>query len=125
MQRVEEFLDQLVDEQRELFMVLHDICTKEFGLKAKLKYKIPFYYGNSWICYLNPIKSAGVEFCLTRGNELNLPFLESKGRKQIQGMSLTGLNESEIEKIQLALSEAIKLDAHKPYQSPNSRKGKT
>ena len=56
--------------QRAIMLYLHELLVNEMGLEAKLRYKIPFYYRKSWICYLNPVKPDSIELAFTRGNEL-------------------------------------------------------
>jgi hypothetical protein len=43
----------------------------ELNLEDKIRFGIPFYFGRSWICYLNPIKNHKVELAFVRGNELS------------------------------------------------------
>jgi hypothetical protein len=115
MQSVVEFLEKLEGANRELFMVLHDICEQDFSLVPKLRYKIPFYYGNSWVCYLNPIKKGGLELCFIRGKSLGLPFLEAKGRKQVRGISIYQIDDEELNRVHQALSTAVDLDRNESY----------
>lgn len=77
-----------------------------------LKYKVPFYYGNNWICYLNPIKKGGVELSFMKGYLMtNFPSsLKSKGRKMVKSAAYYNLTQIDESEIVLMLEEAIKID---------------
>lgn len=110
--------------QKRILNYLHQLLTVEFGLIDKMKYNIPFYYGRSWVCYLNPIKEDKVELAFTRGNELSNAqgLLQSNGRKQISGVVLESINNMPLQSIKEILHEAIILDETKPYQSKRKSK---
>lgn len=105
--------------QRQLLAYLHDLLATQLGLEAKIRYRIPFYYRYSWICYLNPVPNEGVELAFTRGNELSNAqgLLSSAGRKQVYGIVLhdpATVSEAALLEV---LNEAILLDESVPYQS--------
>ena len=89
MTEVEDYIYTYEGGQRKLLIYLHEWLTQELNMIDKLKYQIPFYYQKSWICYLNPSKTGGVEFAFVRGNELSNQnaLLESKGRKQVYSVT--------------------------------------
>lgn len=124
MSEVEDFIYQFEGMQREVMLHFHKLLTFELNLTPKIRFKIPFYYGKSWICYLNPLKDDQVELAFVRGNELSnhQQMLESKGRKQVSSMVLETLSEMPMPQIHEIIQEAILLDESKPYQS--KRKGK-
>lgn len=97
--------------------------TSEFELLPKLKFKIPFYYGKSWICYTNPLKNNGVELAFTRGNELSDAhhILKANNRKQIRGVEILTLKTAPFKEIKHTLQEAIFLDETVSYKSKNIR----
>ncbi|HMO39915.1 MAG TPA: DUF1801 domain-containing protein [Saprospiraceae bacterium] len=74
--------------QHEILMHLHELIAAYPEVSAKMRYKIPFYYRKSWVCYLNPIGTDRVELVFLRGNELSNEqrLLESRGRKQVLGV---------------------------------------
>ncbi len=85
MTAVEAFIYKYDDDQREIMLFFHRLLTLELNLTEKIRFKIPFYYGKSWICYLNPIGKDQVELAFVRGNELSNQqgILDNKGRKQV------------------------------------------
>lgn len=94
------------------------------GVISKIRYKIPFYYKKSWICYLNPQKSGGVELAFTRGNELadEQGILERKGRKQVKSITYQSIKDIDEASLNIILQEAMLLDDHVPYASKRKRK---
>jgi len=115
---VKEAIHQFDGEQKAIMLYLYNWLTKEFGLFLKLKFKIPFYYKKSWICYTNPLKNGGVELAFTRGNELSKThtILNTKNRKQIKGVEIKKLKNMPFNQIYFALQEAILLDETVSYK---------
>lgn len=120
---VENFIIQFEGEQREIMFLIHRLLTTELNLISKIRFKIPFYYNKSWICYLNPIKKGGVEFAFTRGNELSnsQKLLDSKERKQVAGIELTSAENIPLDKLNEIIQEAILLDETLPYASKRKK----
>jgi hypothetical protein len=117
MTEVQDYFYKFEGEQREIFMFLHELLLDEFNLQAKIRYKIPFYFGKTWICYLNPLKKNGVEFAFVRANELSNEqgLLDFKDRKQVAGIELYTLADVPIDSIKEIINEAILLDEMVPY----------
>lgn len=90
----------------------------------KERYKLPFYFGRSWICYLNPLKDGSVELAFTRGNELsNVHGILTHGsRKQIAGVVFQQLGDISFDLVRDTLYEALELDREMPYRHPGKRK---
>ncbi len=104
--------------QQEVLAFLHDLIVAQFPeLEAKIRYKIPFYYRKSWICYLNPTKGGKVEFAFIRGNELSNEqgLLDFRGRKQVGGITIGSVSEIPVEPLLEVLAEAVLLDEAIPY----------
>ncbi|MFA8344351.1 MAG: DUF1801 domain-containing protein [Rhodothermaceae bacterium] len=120
---VENFIIQFEGEQREIMFLIHRLLTTELNLISKIRFKIPFYYNKSWICYLNPIRKGGVEFAFTRGNELSnsQKLLDSKERKQVAGIELTSAENIPLDKLNEIIQEAILLDETLPYASKRKK----
>jgi len=119
---VEDFIYQQEECVKEIMLYLHDLMLAR-DLRPKISFRIPMYYGKSWICYLNPLKKGGMELAFCRGNELanSSGILKSKGRKQIMGVSfykLTDINEAAVIEI---LDEAILLDETVKYASKRKK----
>lgn len=119
MDSVEDFFYQHDDHQREVMLFFHELLTAELNLIDKIRYNIPFYYGRSWICYLNPTKDDKVELAFVRGNELSNEqrLLESKGRKQVYSITFEKVSDIPQKLINEVIQEAILLDQTKPYES--------
>ncbi|UTW61244.1 DUF1801 domain-containing protein [bacterium SCSIO 12741] len=117
MSEIEDWIYGYDGNQREIMLFFHHMLTKDFNLIEKMKFKLPFYYGKSWICYLSPTSNDSVELAFTRGNELSnhQQILESKGRKQVYSIELKDLKSIPLTPIQEVLQEALVLDESKPY----------
>ncbi len=111
MNEVEEYIFELDGTTYEILQFFHLLLIEEYGLTPKLRFKIPFYYTSSWICYLNPLKNDQVELCFIRGRELSNKhgLLLTKGRKLVAGFTLTSLDEIPLPEIHQAITEAIDL----------------
>ncbi len=121
---VEIYIDELEGEQKLIADALHNILITFPEVTHKMRYKIPFYYRKSWICYINPIKSDGIEFCFLRADELSNEsgILDFKTRKQVAGVSIFNHNEIPLEQLIEVLNEAFLLDEEVKYISPSKRK---
>jgi len=119
MTEVEEYIYNFEDSQREIMLYFHKILAVELNLTDRIRFKIPFYYRNSWICYLNPTKKKTVELAFVRGNELSNSkgILDSKGRKQVFSIEITKLSEVPLYELSEIIQEAIILDDIIPYAS--------
>lgn len=124
MTAVETFIYQFDGEQRKVMLHLHHLLTSELNLIDKIRFKIPFYYGKSWICYLNPTKKGNVEFAFVRGNELSNSqgLLESKNRKQVYSLELESLLKIPNRELNEIIQEAILLDESTPYKPKRKSK---
>lgn len=124
MSEVEDFIYCHEGNQRELMLFFHHLFTRELNLTAKIKFRIPFYYGKSWICFLNPLEGNKVELAFLRGNELSntQALLQSKGRKQVFGVVLEELSDVLLQQLHEIIHEAILLDAKKPNSLKNKKK---
>ncbi len=120
MNEVEEYIYGFEDERLELMKFLHDLMMDQPGINCKMAFKLPFYYGKSWICYMNPLKKGGIEFVFTRGKELSnvQGILEARGRKEVSGIRLNSLADVPRESLYEIIQEAILLDETVPYSSP-------
>ncbi len=124
MTQAEDFIYNLEGEQRAIMLFLNSLLSNELDLTDKIRFKIPFYYRKSWICYLNPIKNDGVEIAFLRGNELSNTqhILQSKGRKQVMGVDIFRLSEIPVNALTEIIHEAILLDEKIPYTIKKQRK---
>ena len=123
MTKVEDFIYHYEDSQRKIMLYFHELLTTELGLIEKIRFDIPFYYGKSWICYLNPIKETKIEFAFVRGNELSNEqgVLSNKGRKQVYSIEFEKISDIPLKIMNEIIQEAILLDETKPYESKNKK----
>lgn len=123
MNPVQDFVLQREEPQRSLFLYFDSLLMSYPGITAKISFGIPFYYRNSRICYLNPLKNGGMELGFTRGNELSNEqgLLETKNRKQIRGISFLSVDDIPEAAVHEIINEALLLDEKKPY-SVNKKK---
>ena len=118
------FIYERENPQREILLYLHELFTNQLHLEAKLRYKIPFYYNKSWICYLNPVKPQSIELAFPRGNELSNAqgLLEAKERKQVRGITFKQVKDIPRDALWEIMQEALILDETVPYASKRKKK---
>ncbi len=126
MNEVEDYIYRHEGEQRAVLLYLDQLFTRTLNLKSRLRYRIPFYDGQSWICYLNPLKKGAVELAFIRGNELSNAqgLLEARGRKQVRGLILDRVSDIPEDLLYEVIQEAILLDEKRPYTGPRKKAGK-
>ena len=90
MSAVENYIYDFEGTQREVMLYLHHMLITDFELTSKIRYRVPFYYRKTWVCYMNPVNRKGVEFAFIRGNELSNAqgILDFKNRKQVSSIDL-------------------------------------
>ncbi len=123
MEAVLDFILAHEGEQRKVMEQLHELLSSFPEVTGKILYRIPFYYQRSWLCYLNPTKDGGVELAFTRGNELSNEqgLLESKGRKQVWGVTFYSTGDINEELVLEVFQEALILDEEVPYTSKRKK----
>jgi hypothetical protein len=112
MNEVEQFIENCKDKhQQHLLHFFHNLIMSFDEITTKLSFKIPFYYHQKkWLCYINPIKPNGIEFCFNKGFELSNKhnLLDAKDRVLVKGVSFYNLNdETKIEQLTETILEAI------------------
>ena len=117
MNDAEQYIDAFDGRGRDILVFLHELLTEEYQLTPRMRYRIPFYDRNSWICYLNPLKDGTIEWAFTRGSELSNAqgVLESRGRKQVMSLIVDHIGELPLEAVRELMQEALLLDATVPY----------
>lgn len=117
MSKTLDFIYQQSDNQQEILFLLHELILSFPEIEDKIRYKVPFYFKKSWICYLNPVKGDGIELAFTRANELSNEqgLLDFGDRKQIAGIKLYNKEAIPTDTILEILQEAILLDETVPY----------
>ena len=126
MHSVEEYIYDLRGQQKAVMEYLHQLLETYPGITSKIRYKVPFYYRKSWICYLNPVKGDQVELSFTRGNELSNEqgILDFRGRKQVAGILFPSVESIKTDVIAEIIQEAIMLDEEVPYASKRKLKNR-
>jgi len=115
--------NQSVENQR-ILEYLHELFINEPQVNCKIRYKVPFYYRNSWICYLNPKKKGGLELCFVRANELANAngLLAFRDRTQVAGVIYQSVSDINEEALMETYQEALLLDETVKYKSKRSKK---
>lgn len=123
MSLVQDYIFSQQDPNQSILQFFHDLISEEPNVVAKIRYKIPFYFRNSWICYLNPVKPEGVELVFLRGNELSNAngLLDSRGRKQVAGVIYKSVEEIQLAPFYETFQEALLLDETVKYKSKRSK----
>lgn len=123
---VEAYILELDDGQRTIMQYLYDLLMVQPQVAAKIRYKIPFFYRKSWICYLNPIKGSAIELAFIRANELSNEqgLLDFKKRKQVAGLTIYKIEDIPEDALLEVIQEALLLDETTTYASKRSKKKK-
>ena len=132
MTEIESYIYRFEGDSKEILLYFHQYFTNELNLMGKIRFKIPFYDGNSWVCYLNVLKNNSVELAFTRGNELSNEqgILLDKGRKQVRSLIFNNMKSIPFQALNEIMQEAILLDETVPYKPAQiyfrkSKQGKT
>jgi hypothetical protein len=110
---VDEYIERLENthHQHLTYHIHHLLMTYE-GITCKIRFRVPFYDGKKWICYINPIKKNGVEICFIKGFKLSpKPQLIAGKRTMVKGISVYEINEEVLSLIAEVFEEAMLLDA--------------
>lgn len=113
------YIYNLEGQQKIIMEHLHNLIMFSPEITCKIRYRIPFYFRKSWICYLNPVRNNGVELAFTRANELSNEngFLDFKDRRQVAGIIYYNIKEINEEPLIEVLEEAFLLDDTVKYAS--------
>lgn len=117
-----DYIESFDGEQRRIMLALYRIISTYPQVTCRIRYKVPFFYRKTWICYLNPLKNAGVELCFVRANELSNEYglLDFKNRTQVAGVTYFLADEIREDTLTEVLQEALLLDETVRY-SPKRR----
>ena len=110
---VREFiLEQQNSHQKKLLQVIDNFLISRFELEPKIRYRIPFYYQLSWVCYLNPISGNTIEWAFIHGHLMSNDhgMLQSKGRKQVRGIEISSQEQIFDPIIETIVHEALIID---------------
>lgn len=109
---LDDFLERIEESQKQIVLFLHDQFLNYPEISSKIRFKIPFYYYSSWVCYLNPVKPDKIELVFINGKELSNSqgLLVDRGRKKVAGIMLDNINSIPLEAIHEIFSEALILE---------------
>lgn len=126
MTQSEAFILDYSGEQSEVLQYLHDMLMSFPEMESKIRYRVPFFFRRSWICYLNPKKDEKVELCFLRANEMSNEqgLLDFKDRTQVAGVTYGSVKEIDEAVLWQVVQEAILLDETVKYASKNKAKKK-
>jgi len=109
---VADYIDGLAPPEQAVVDYLCHLFSIYPGVSLKIRHRIPFVYGRTWICYLNVLRKGGVELAFIRGHELDDPFgmLQSRGRKMVRGVVFQSLEAIPEEPVRVLFETALRLD---------------
>lgn len=108
MKKVDEYIESLSDERRELTELLREMIIENVpGIEERLSFKIPFYHYFGMFMYLNNTKE-GIDVAFCRGKDLleAFPQLELKSRAAIATVTVTSKKDITTLGIQELISNA-------------------
>ena len=117
MDKVENYIYSFEGDEHEVLLYFHELLTSFPTVTSKIRFNIPFYYQNTWVCYLNPVKPNKIALCFLRGYELSNEqgLLESKGRKHVFSAEFASVGEIPKKAMNEIINEALFLDETVPY----------
>lgn len=125
MHEVNDYIESIENaKQKAVFEHLHELLISFPGMKAKLRFKIPFYDCRHWVCYLNPTKTGETELAFCRANEMSNEqgLLDFRGRKQVAGAVFSSVADIPEGVLLEVIAEALLVDETK-YASKRKAKG--
>jgi len=120
---VEAYILDLEQPQRNIMEYLHQLLMANPEVTCNIRYKIPFYSRNSWVCYTNP-RDGGIELAFVQGAELSNEqgLLQARGRKMVTGVVFQSVDDIPEEALLEVIQEALLLDEVAPYSGPQRKK---
>jgi hypothetical protein len=116
MKLVDDYLNNISNPRlKELALFMHHFILTYPGIKAKISFGIPFYYGQKWICYLNITKQNQLEWAFTRAKEMNNTsgLLQFKSRKLVAGITMNDLDDLNENTLDELMQDALRVDQKK------------
>lgn len=103
--------------QRFMLWELHRLLMTFHGVKTKIRYRLLFYDGIKWICYLKPMKNKGIEVCFLNGFKLTeRSYLKAANRKIVKGIIINEITDINLEMIAEVFAEALLIDQANKHQ---------
>ncbi|MEQ1747390.1 MAG: DUF1801 domain-containing protein [Saprospiraceae bacterium] len=112
-----DYIESLEGEQRRTMLALHQFIAGFPQVTCGIRYRVPFFFRKSWLCYLNPLKNGAVELCFIRANELSNEqgLLDFKDRSQVAGVTYHSSADIREDALAEVLHEALVLDEEVKY----------
>lgn len=110
---VDNYVLKLEPAKRELALFLHRFLKSYDGVNSSIKYGIPFYTRNKWICYINCPKTGGIDVTFLRANkfEKTTHLLDTRGRKMVGSLVYDENDDNlDLETLKMLMDEALALD---------------
>ena len=110
---VEDYIFKLPPTDQDAAFYIHNELLSQPGMRCALRWSLPFYGRNKWICYLNPLKKGGFEWVFLDGQQLNQAssLLCIRNRARVAGMYYPTETGAELNFISESLiQEALWLD---------------
>jgi len=111
---VDQYIYSKPQHQKEVldFLNVH-ILSLDDDIKCSLKWKVPYYNRNQAFCYLNVLKTGGVELNFLKGFLFNPEYkhyLEFRNRKVVGGIIIDNIENIEVDILDVVFQEALRLD---------------
>lgn len=112
MQNPEEFINALPENECEIATILHREISAIPGVSCKIRFKLPFYDYQKWLCYLSPQKKGGIELCFINGLQLDPDqvYLDAKKRSMISGLTIKDKKNLDLTLVKALVLEAIQFE---------------
>ena len=124
---VEDYIVSLENEnQKKLILFFHSRFKQYPTVTPKIRFKIPFYYQKTWVCYINPVKPNGIEICFIRGFELSNEqgILDAKKRNMIKGVTFFDIEKNTVRAVEEIFIEALELERTVKFVARGKRRRK-
>lgn len=122
MDAVANYIERQSPLQQKILFYLYDYFMAYPNIEALYKFRIPFFYQKTWVCYTNAKKNKGVELVFVRGREISAyPTLMANGRKMAKGIMYTSIEEIDHQILDPLWLEALELDRTTPYTLTKSK----
>lgn len=116
MDQVANYIERQPEHIQKLLYYLYDYFLSYPNIISRYKYRIPFYYQKTWVCYTNVKKAGTVELVFVKGRELSeYPTLMANGRKMARGITYSTIESIDHTILDPLWLEALTLDLNVPY----------
>ena len=85
------YIEALPEPELQIAQMLRDMLyTEVAGIEERFSFKLPFYHYHGMFCYMNKLKTGGIDLCFCRGKDLVMayPQLQRKERAIMAGLPI-------------------------------------